>query len=45
MGEKVKLLEVLIERANHSLNRPFSYLYNGDKKVEKGYRVLLDFNH
>ena len=41
----LKILEVLIERANHSLDRPFSYLYNGDKKVDKGYRVLLNFNH
>ena len=39
------LVEVLIERANHSLDRPFSYLYDGNKKIEKGYRVLLDFNH
>ena len=45
MDEKLILLEVLIERANHALNRPFSYLYKGDKKVDKGYRVLLHFNH
>lgn len=45
MGDKLILIEVLIEKANHTLDRPFSYLYKGDKKVEKGYRVLLQFNH
>lgn len=39
------LVEVLIEKVNHSLDRPFSYLYDGEKRVDKGYRVLLDFNH
>ena len=45
MDDNLIILEVLIEHANHSLNRPFSYLYNGNKKVDRGYRVLLDFNH
>lgn len=45
MDDKMKVIEVLIERANYSLNRPFSYLYDGDKKVDKGYRVLLKFNN
>ena len=39
------IVELLIERANHLLDRPFSYLYKGDKKVDKGYRVLVEFNH
>ncbi|MCR4912091.1 MAG: primosomal protein N' [Bacilli bacterium] len=39
------IVEVLIEKANYSLDRPFYYLYEGDKKIEKGYRVLLEFNH
>ena len=38
-------MEVLIEYAKSSLNRPFSYFYNGKKKLIKGIRVLLDFNH
>ena len=45
MDERNVLLEVLIEHANHALNRPFSYLYKGDKNVDRGYRVLLEFNH
>ena len=45
MDEKVIIVEVLIEKANYSLDRPFSYLYKGEKKVERGYRVLLPFNH
>ena len=45
MDDKLIIIEVLIERANHALNRPFSYLYKGDKKIDRGYRVLLEFNH
>ena len=41
----MRVIEVLIEKANYSLDRPFSYLYDGNKKIEKGYRVLLEFNH
>jgi primosomal protein N' (replication factor Y) (superfamily II helicase) len=39
------LLEVLIEHATHHLNRTFSYYYQGKKKVERGYRVLVNFNN
>ena len=45
MGDTLKIVEVLIERANHTLDRPFSYLYKGSKTVDRGYRVLLEFNH
>ena len=41
----MKILEVLIEYANYSLDRPFSYFYKGDKAVDVGFRVLLTFNH
>lgn len=41
----MKVVEVLIEYSKYSLNRPFSYVYFGDKKVERGYRVLVSFNH
>ena len=37
-------VNLLIERSAHSLNRPFTYLYDGKKKLGIGYRVLLDFN-
>ena len=40
----MKLLEVLPERKVESLNRPFSYIYEGNKPVDKGYRVLIPFN-
>ena len=39
----MRLLEVLIERKAQSLNRPFSYVYKGDKPVDVGYRVLVPF--
>ncbi len=41
----MRLLEVLIERKVQSLNRPFSYAYEGKKNVEKGFRVLIPFNN
>ena len=41
----MQIVEVLIEYAKSSLYRPFSYFYNGKKKLVKGIRVLLDFNH
>ena len=41
----MKVIELLIEHNKYSLNRPFSYVYFGSKKVERGYRVLVDFNH
>ena len=41
----MKLLEVLIERKANTLNRPFSYIYKGEKSVGVGYRVLVSFAH
>ena len=41
----MKIIELLIEHNNYSLNRPFSYVYFGDKPVDRGYRVLVNFNH
>ena len=41
----VKIIELLIEYTNHSLDRPFSYVYFGNKPVGKGYRVLITFNN
>ena len=40
----MKIIELLIEHNNYSLNRPFSYVYYGTKNVERGYRVLVNFN-
>ena len=41
----MKIIELLIEHHNYSLNRPFSYFYKGNKKVDRGFRVLVNFNH
>ena len=41
----MQIVKVLIEYANRSLNRPFSYLYKGDIEIQKGIRVLVDFHH
>ena len=41
----MKIIELLIEHHNYSLNRPFSYFYKGNKKVDRGFRVLVTFNH
>lgn len=41
----MKLVEVLIERKANTLNRPFSYIYNGKQSLDKGYRVLVPFAH
>ena len=41
----MKLIELLIEYGNYSLNRPFSYVYKGNKPVDRGYRVLVNFNN
>ena len=41
----MEIVEVLIEYANYSLDRPFSYYYFGNKKVDVGFRVLVDFNN
>lgn len=39
------ILDVLVEYPTIKLDRPFSYLYNGDKFIDKGYRVLVPFNN
>ena len=41
----MKLVEVLIEYATLSLDRPFSYVYLGNKPIEVGYRVLVPFHN
>ena len=41
----MKIVEVLIEYANYSLDRPFSYFYKGNKNIGVGYRVLVSFNN
>ena len=41
----MKIIEVLIERKANSLNRPFSYLYDGKKNISIGSRVKVIFNH
>ena len=41
----MRVIEILIERVSHTLNRPFSYVYKGIKVVERGFRVLVNFNN
>ena len=41
----MKILSVLIEYGLNSLDREFSYLYEGEKRVEKGFRVRIPFGH
>lgn len=41
----MKIVEILIEYANYSLDRPFSYIYKGTKKLDNGFRVLVNFNN
>ena len=41
----MKIVEILIEYANYSLDRPFSYFYKGNKNIGVGYRVLINFNN
>ena len=41
----MQIVKVLIEYANRTLNRPFSYVYKGKIKIQKGIRVLVNFNH
>ena len=41
----MQIVKVLIEYANRTLNRPFSYFYKGNIKIQKGVRVLVNFNH
>ena len=40
----MKVIKVLIERYVLSLDRPFTYVYEGTKDVGLGYRVLVPFN-
>ena len=40
----MQIVKVLIEYANRTLNRPFSYLYKGKEKIYNGVRVLVNFN-
>lgn len=40
----MKLVELLIEYAISALDRPFTYIYKGNKKLEAGFRVLVTFN-
>lgn len=41
----MKVVEVLIEYSIQSLDRPFSYIYNGKKIVDEGFRVLINFHN
>ncbi len=41
----MQILDVLIQHAKTSLNRPFSYLYDGPLNIKKGIRVIVSFNH
>ncbi|MCH3976132.1 MAG: primosomal protein N' [Bacilli bacterium] len=41
----MQIVSVLIEHPTISLNRPFSYGYNGEKKIVIGERVLVPFNN
>ena len=41
----MQIVKVLIEYANRTLNRPFSYFYKGNIQIQKGVRVLVCFNH
>lgn len=41
----MRIVEILIEYASHTLDRPFSYLYEGKKNIGPGFRVLVNFNH
>lgn len=38
------ILDVLTQYGARALDRTFSYLYDGPKKVEPRFRVLIDFN-
>ena len=41
----MQIVKVLIEYANRTLNRPFSYVYKGKIQIQIGTRVLVNFNH
>ena len=40
----MKLVELLIEYAVNTLDRPFTYIYKGSKKIDAGFRVLVSFS-
>ncbi|MCR4879872.1 MAG: primosomal protein N' [Bacilli bacterium] len=40
----MKLVELYIEYSASNLDRPFTYFYNGDKPLDVGFRVLVNFN-
>lgn len=40
----MQVLDVYVEHSALPLDRPFSYLYFGNKKVGRGYRVLVPFH-
>ena len=40
----MKLVELLIEYAVNTLDRPFTYIYKGNKKIDAGFRVLVSFS-
>lgn len=41
----MKLVQILIERTVYTLDRPFSYVYKGNKPIVEGVRVLINFNN
>ena len=41
----MKILEVLIQHGKTSLNRTFTYLYDGKEPLGVGYRVIVNFNY
>ena len=41
----MQVLSIYIQHGKTSLDRPFSYLYDGEKKALPGCRVLVDFHH
>lgn len=41
----MRIVQLFIEYASHTLDRPFSYLYKGNKNLGQGFRVLVNFNH
>lgn len=40
----IRIVELLIEYSTLSLNRPFTYIYLKDKLIDRGFRVLVEFN-
>ena len=40
----MKILDVYIEHGKASLDRPFSYLYDGPNDIEPFFRVMVDFH-